>query len=129
LELLDMLANRLRESTRRRFESGVYDVTTRTARWLLDAAAHGEPIAMTSGYLIRLTQKELADAVGASRVAVANALRAFRDVDAVSTDRAGVRVLRPERLRPFASRSGVEQVSGEAGRCGESDPGQQRRRG
>jgi CRP/FNR family cyclic AMP-dependent transcriptional regulator len=102
LELLVMQTGRLRESTRQRLELSVYDVPTRTARWLLDAAAHSELIGNGPGYTIRLTQTELADAVGASRVSVANALRRWREKDAIATNRAVFRVLKPEILRKWA---------------------------
>ncbi|ONI71256.1 hypothetical protein ALI144C_48690 [Actinosynnema sp. ALI-1.44] len=101
-ELLVMLTGRLRESTKRRLELSVYDVPTRTARWLLDAAAQGEPINGGPGYAIRLTQTELADAVGASRVSVANALRVWREEEVIATSRAVFRVLKPEVLRGWA---------------------------
>jgi CRP/FNR family cyclic AMP-dependent transcriptional regulator len=101
-ELLVMLTGRLRESTRQRLELSVYDVPTRTARWLLDAAAHSEPIGNGPGYTIRLTQTELADAVGTSRVSVANALRKWRKEGAIATNRAVFHVLKPERLRVWA---------------------------
>jgi CRP/FNR family transcriptional regulator, cyclic AMP receptor protein len=107
-ELLVMVTGRLRESTRQRLELGVYDVPTRTARWLLDAAAYSEPIGCGPGYTIRLTQAELADAVGASRVSVANALRPWRKERAIVTNRAVFRVLKPESLRKWAHPSGEE---------------------
>jgi CRP/FNR family cyclic AMP-dependent transcriptional regulator len=104
-DLLVMLTGRLREATRQRLELSVYDVPTRTARWLLDAAAHSEPIGNGPGYTIRLTQTDLADAVGASRVSVANALRLWRKENTIATNRAVFRVLKPERLRVWACSS------------------------
>jgi CRP/FNR family transcriptional regulator, cyclic AMP receptor protein len=104
-ELLVMMSSRLRESTRRRLEQGVYDVPTRTARWLLDAAAHSDPIAGGAGYVVRLTQTDLADAVGASRVSVANALKRFRKENAVVTNRGAFHILDPGRLGALADRT------------------------
>lgn len=108
LELLVMQTGRLRESTRQRLELCVFDVPTRTARWLLDAASHSEPIGDGPGYTIRLTQTELADAVGASRVAVANALRAWRREGIVATHRAVFHILKPEILRKRATPAGED---------------------
>jgi CRP-like cAMP-binding protein len=105
LELLAILVSRLRESTRRRLELGVDDVPTRTAQWLLDAVTHGEPIGHGPGYLVRLTQNDLADAVAASRVSVANALKSFREDEVVLTERAAFHVLDPAKLQTFARRS------------------------
>ncbi len=107
-ELLVMQTGRLRESTRQRLELSVYDVPTRTARWLLNAATHSEPIGNGPGYMIRLTQTELADAVGASRVSVANALRKWRKEGIIATHRAVFLVLKPEILRKRARPSGED---------------------
>lgn len=101
VELLKMLVGRLRESTRRRLEGGAYDVPTRTALLLVDyALQYGDE---TNGTItIRMRQADLADAAGASREAVAKALRTFRDAGAVRTNRGRFEVLRMDVLRRYA---------------------------
>lgn len=101
-DLIQILISRLRESDRRRLESGVYDVRTRTACWLLDAATYSERYGSGQGYAVRLTQTDLAEAVGASRVSVAKALHEFRDRKIIDIHRSVCRVIDPERLRSFA---------------------------
>jgi CRP/FNR family cyclic AMP-dependent transcriptional regulator len=105
-ELLEILVCRLRESTRSRLARSVYDVRTRTAQWLLDAVAYGEPA--EGGYVIHLTQDEMAEAVGTSRVSVAKALRFFRDHGAVATNRAACTVKRPEWLGEYVVQATAE---------------------
>ncbi|MEV4312882.1 Crp/Fnr family transcriptional regulator [Actinocrispum sp. NPDC049592] len=100
-ELLRLVVGRLRESTRRRLEYGAYDVPTRTALLLIDlASTHGEP--NRNGITIKLRQSDLADAAGASREAVAKALKVFRDAGAVRTNRCNVDVLSMDLLHRFA---------------------------
>lgn len=101
VELLKLVVGRLRESTRRRLENGVYDVPSRTARLLIDyARLYGEPV--RGGVVVKLRQSELAEAAGASREAVAKALRIFRDAGAVRTNRGSFDVLRLDVLDRYA---------------------------
>lgn len=101
VELLKMVVGRLRESTRRRLENGAYDVPARTARLLVDYARdYGEPV--RGGLSLKLRQSELAEAAGASREAVAKALKVFRDAGAVRTNRCSFDVLRLDLLDRFA---------------------------
>jgi len=101
VELLKMVVGRLRESTRRRLEFGAYDVAGRTARLLIDyAKAYGEPI--RGGVRVKLRQSELAEAAGASREAVAKALKTFREAGAVRTNRCSFDVLSLDVLTTFA---------------------------
>jgi CRP/FNR family transcriptional regulator/CRP/FNR family cyclic AMP-dependent transcriptional regulator len=48
---------------------------------------------------LRITQQEIANAVGASRVAVNKLLGAFQDKGLVQIDRQHITILRPEELR------------------------------
>jgi CRP/FNR family cyclic AMP-dependent transcriptional regulator len=105
MELLKMVVSRLRESSRRRLEFGAYDVPTRTALLLIDyAVSCGEPT--TGGISIKLRQSDLADAAGASREAVAKALKVFRDAGAVRTHRCSFDVLSLDLLHQFAVTEG-----------------------
>ncbi|ONI81199.1 hypothetical protein ALI144C_21930 [Actinosynnema sp. ALI-1.44] len=101
VELLKMVVGRLRESTRRRLENGAYDVPARTARLLVDYARdYGEPV--PDGLTVKLRQSELAEAAGASREAVAKALKVFREAGAVRTNRCSFDVLEIDLLDRFA---------------------------
>jgi len=70
-------------------------VAQRVAEYLLDLSS-AEDLA---GGVLPLTQRELADAVGASRESVARALSGFRQQGLVETQPARLQVLRPEELR------------------------------
>jgi CRP/FNR family transcriptional regulator, cyclic AMP receptor protein len=88
LELLRMLAARLRSSDRRLVEFGSYDITRRVARLLADMADdEGQPsgagLALPGG----LSQDDLAGLVGGSRESVARALAVLRSLGFVSTGR------------------------------------------
>jgi len=102
LELLRMIADRLRTSDRRRVEFGAYGTTRRVARLLVDLAADGTP--SDAGVLLGnlLTQDDLAGMVGASRESVARALATLRELGFVSTGRRQVAVLDLAGLREFA---------------------------
>jgi len=105
LALLRRVVGRLREADRRRVEFGAYDVAGRVARLLLDLAArYGFPAADGNGTTITvpLAQHELAGATGASREAVARALRRLRTSGAIATERRRITVLRPDLLRALS---------------------------
>ena len=105
VELLRMVVGRLRESTRRRLEGGAYDVLTRTALLLIDyATSYSREINGT--ITVNMRQADLADAAGASREAVAKALRVFRDAGALRTTRGRFEILRIEVLREYADSAG-----------------------
>jgi CRP-like cAMP-binding protein len=103
VELLRMVAARLRASDRRIVEFGAYDTTRRVARLLADmAAADGRPggtVTLGRG----LSQDDLAGMVGASRESVARAFATLRSLGFVSTGRRQVVVVDPDGLRDFAS--------------------------
>lgn len=103
MELMRMIAARLRSSDRRRVEFGVYDTTRRVARWLADlAGSEGRPAGTEIVLRDALTQDELAGIVGASRESVARAFATLRELGLVSTGRRQVVVLDPAGLRRFA---------------------------
>jgi len=94
LELLRMVAERLRASDRRLVEFGASDTTRRLAR-LLAEMAEADATATDGGLLLanNLTQDDLAGLVGASRESVARALAALRARGFVATGRRQVVVL------------------------------------
>jgi CRP-like cAMP-binding protein len=98
--LLHAVVGRLRESDRRRLEFAGADVRERVARLLSElAGTHGRPAADGSVTIgLPLSQTEIAGATGASREAVAKALRALRACGAVATARQRITVLDREAL-------------------------------
>ena len=101
LQLIRMLIGRLREADRRRVEFGAYDAASRVARLLVDLAAdHGS--LGRGGAVVRLSQQEIGELVGASRESVGRALAALRDRQLVTTGRRSVTVLEIGALRAFA---------------------------
>lgn len=99
LALLAGVADRLRDASRRQAEFGTLDATARVARVLSELGdAYGEPVA--DGLRIGLvSQDELASLCGASREAVARALRTLRSGDLVRTGRRTVTISDVDRLR------------------------------
>jgi CRP-like cAMP-binding protein len=93
--VLEAVIGRLRESDRRRLEFTGSDVLERVSLLLGELArTHGQAAAngaITIG--LRLSQEEVAGATGASREAVAKALRQLRDRGLVSTARQRIVVL------------------------------------
>jgi CRP/FNR family cyclic AMP-dependent transcriptional regulator len=88
LELLRMVAARLRSSDRRLVEFGAYDITRRIARLLAGMAdTEGRPSGTDLVVAGGLSQDELAGLVGGSRESVARALAALRSLGLVSTGR------------------------------------------
>jgi CRP/FNR family cyclic AMP-dependent transcriptional regulator len=93
--LLHAVVGRLRESDRRRLEFAGSDVRERVAQLLVElAGTHGEPAADGSVTIgLPLSQSDIAGAIGASREAVAKALRALRTCGGVATSRQRITVL------------------------------------
>jgi len=93
--LLHAVIGRLRESDRRRLEFAGSDVRERVSRLLAELAeTHGEPAADGSVTIsLPLSQAEIAGATGASREAVAKALRGLRSCGIVATSRQRITIL------------------------------------
>ena len=100
IALLQLVTARLRDADRKRVESAAYDIPGRVARRLLELAERfGEPDGQGVRIAVALSQDELAGWVGASREAVAKALRVLRDRGFVTTGRRTMTVLDIEGLR------------------------------
>lgn len=99
LALLVGVADRLRDASRRQAEFGTLDATARVARLLAELGdSYGETVA--DGLRIDLvSQDELASLCGASREAVARALRTLRSCGIVRTGRRTVTISDMDRLR------------------------------
>jgi len=103
IALLQLVTARLRDADRKRVESAAYDIPGRVARRLLELAERfGEPDGQGVRIGVALSQDELAGWVGASREAVAKALRVLRDRGFVTTGRRTMTVLDLEGLRKRA---------------------------
>ncbi|RDI53954.1 CRP-like cAMP-binding protein [Nocardia mexicana] len=101
--MLRLVVSRLREADIQRLEYGAYTVGERIARLLLDyAGRYGQADADRVVIALPLSQVELAHAAGASREAVAKALKRLRDLGAVRTARRRVELLRPDLLAEIA---------------------------
>lgn len=102
LELLGLVASRLRSSDRRLVEIGAYDTAQRVARLLADMAeSGGRPSEAGLVLPAGLTQDDLAGMVDASRESVARALAALRSLGLVSTARRQVVVHDLPALRAY----------------------------
>lgn len=98
--LLQLVVARLRDADRKRVEFAAYDIASRVARRLVELAERfGEPDENGVRITVALSQDELAGWVGASREAVAKALRVLRDRGLVSTGRRTMTVLDLPALR------------------------------
>ena len=106
LELVKVLSARLRDADRTRAEFGSHDSMARVARRLLELADRFGTTGPGAAEQIRidlpLTQDELASWTGASREAVAKALRVLRDENVIETGRRVVTVLDEPGLRKRA---------------------------
>lgn len=98
--LLRLVTSRLRDADRKRVEFGTYDIAARVARRLVELAdRYGEPEGTGVRITVALSQDELAGWVGASREAVAKALRGLRERGFVTTGRRTTTVLDLDGLR------------------------------
>ena len=100
IALLQLVTGKLRDSDRKRVEVAAYDIPARVARRLVELADRfGEPDGQGVRIAVALSQDELAGWVGASREAVAKALRVLRDRGFVTTGRRTMTVLDLDGLR------------------------------
>ncbi|TQF04603.1 Crp/Fnr family transcriptional regulator [Kitasatospora acidiphila] len=106
-KLLALIADRTRDSDRRRVQYAALNVQERLALLLLELIrSHGQETQDGVQVAPGLTQSELAGSVGASREAIARLLKGLRERGVVRTERRGLVVLRPEVLRQM-SRQGT----------------------
>lgn len=104
MALLRLVTSRLRDADRKRVEFGAFDIAARVAGRLVELADRfGEPVADGVRIPVPLSQDELAGWVGASREAVAKALRVLRDRGLLTTGRRTMTVLDLDGLRRRAS--------------------------
>lgn len=91
--VLTVLSRQIREGADERVRGQLADTATRTAAWLVRAAARGGARVILPG-----AQQGLAEAVGASRVSVNRALRQLAAEGLVRTEPGAVVIMAPELL-------------------------------
>jgi CRP-like cAMP-binding protein len=98
--LVDVLCERMRESTDQALELGTDDALTRVSRRLVEFGGEGGE-RTTDGLVVELpvSQQELADRCGLSREAVVKALRALRALGWIQQDGRRVVLTNEEALR------------------------------
>jgi CRP/FNR family transcriptional regulator, cyclic AMP receptor protein len=103
MELLRVLANRLRDADRKRLEFAALDTLGRVA-WRLEELGErfGEDTAGGIEVELPLSQEQLASWCGASREATVKALAALRTLGCISTGRRSVLIRDAEALRRHA---------------------------
>lgn len=100
LALVRLVVTRLRDADRKRVEFTAHDIAGRVAHRLVELAERfGEPDGHGVRITVALSQDELAGWVGASREAVAKALRVLRDRGYLTTGRRTMTVLDVAALR------------------------------
>ncbi len=99
LQVLEILADRLRLTDTLVAESRFMDITARLAKKLLDLTrAFGVEEELGVRICVRVTQKDLASMVGATRESVNKQLKAFRESGLLTMSEGHIRVLDPEGL-------------------------------
>ncbi len=100
LLLLEVIGSRLRDADRKLVEFAAYDTVGRVAARLVELVQeHGQSGAVGYEITLPLSQEELAGFTGASREAVAKALRTMRELGWLITERRRVTVIDLEALR------------------------------
>lgn len=99
LAVMSELAGMVRRLSAQLQDLTALDVPGRLAKKLLElAATHGQTTPEGRHIPLPLTQQELAHMIGATRVAVNQALSAFRQQGLLTTDRSGITLHQPEKL-------------------------------
>ena len=100
LSVMCCLAGMVRRLSEEVQDLTALDVPGRVAKKLLElAGSHGETRPGGVQITVKLSQQELAEMIGATRVAVNQALSWFRGQGIVSTEREGIVIHQPEKLR------------------------------
>ncbi|MGO1051230.1 Crp/Fnr family transcriptional regulator [Crossiella sp. CA198] len=104
--MLRVVADRLRQSDRRRSEYVDGSVAHRTVALLLDLAEqYGRPVAAGVEIALSISQQQLADTMSVSRESLARVLRELRDRRLVDTGRQRITVLDLAGLRALGAES------------------------
>lgn len=102
-KILEVLARRIRETDRQLAENRFLDVATRLAKKLLDLGdAFGVQVEGGTRIGVRVTQKDLASMIGATRESVNKQLNALRAQGFIRVDEGAIEILDRERLEQRA---------------------------
>ena len=121
IAMIKQMSQRLRESETARVDAATLDVTKRVARQILRLVQqHG--VAGQDGWTIGMpiTQRDIANHIGASRRAVARAMAILRERHIVTTAGRRIVVANPEVLSLFAFGDGPASLGWEWQQSGES---------
>ena len=100
LAVMSGLAGMVRRLSEEVQDLTALDVPGRVAKKLLELAeSHGQPTPQGVQITVKLSQQELAEMIGATRVAVNQALSWFRGQGILSTEREGIVIHQPEKLK------------------------------
>jgi CRP/FNR family cyclic AMP-dependent transcriptional regulator len=98
-KILEVLARRIRDTDMLLAESHFLDITSRLAKKILDLGdAFGVREAAEVRIAVKITQKELASMIGATRESINKQLKALRDQGLVRVDDGTIVILNRERL-------------------------------
>lgn len=102
-KILEVLARRIRETDRQLAENRFLDIATRLAKKLLDLGdAFGVQVEGGTRIGVRVTQKDLASMIGATRESVNKQLNALRAQGFIRVDEGAIEILDRERLEQRA---------------------------
>jgi CRP-like cAMP-binding protein len=102
-KILEVLARRVRDTDRQLAESRFLDIATRVAKKLLDLGdAFGVPAGGGTRIGVKVTQKDLASMIGATRESVNKQLKALRTEGFIRIDEGTIEIVGRERLEQRA---------------------------
>ena len=102
-KILEVLARRIRDTDRQLAESRFLDITTRLAKKILDLGdAFGVQEEGRTRIGVKVTQKDLASMIGATRESVNKQLKALRTLGFIRVDKGTIEILNRERLEQKA---------------------------
>jgi CRP-like cAMP-binding protein len=101
LQITLSLCVRLRHVTELLADIALLDLLPRLAKRLCQLAGIAQASSVRATH-VEISQRELADMVGATREAINKRLATLKESGVIETERGGVRILRPDKLRSIA---------------------------
>ena len=99
-KILEVLARRIRDTDRQLAESRFLDITTRLAKNILDLGdAFGVQVEGRTRIGVKVTQKDLASMIGATRESVNKQIKSLRTQGLIRIDKGTIEILNCERLK------------------------------
>jgi CRP-like cAMP-binding protein len=103
LNIIKSLVMRLREAADRTVSYRTLDVMGRLASFLLEAASAGKAAEGGGTEIVRITEQEIADRIGATRESVNRKLAYLKNAGIIKRDGRRLVVMQPESLRTFCA--------------------------